>query len=120
MKFILNLLLGLSVFSPVLVFAQVNNLFDAESLVYVLLTKLAYLLWALAIAVFFWGLVKFIKNAADTKEHEEGKQFIIWGLISLLILVSLWAIVALVLVDTLGITSAPVCYIDKNGAQICP
>ena len=61
--------------------AQVNDIFDGESLIYDLLTRLAWLLWAVAFMVFTWGLVKFISNASDTAEHEKGKQFIVWGII---------------------------------------
>ncbi len=102
-------------FATVPAHAQVNNIFDVSSLAYSIADKLNLLLWVLAVAVFFWGLVKFINNASDTAEHEKGKSFIMWGLISFLVLVSLWGIVTLIVVDTFWISSAPVDYIDKNG-----
>ena len=105
---------------PVVGLAQtVNNIFDAGNLIYNILEKLGYLFWILALLVLFWGLVKFINNAADTKEHELGKYLIVWGLISFLVLVSLWAIVQFLLADTLGISATPVCYITSDGNQIC-
>lgn len=124
MKFISTLLsipAFLFTMFPNTLFAQgVTDIFDAADLVYVILERLGYFFWLLAILVLFWGLVKFINNAADTKEHEFGKHLIVWGLISFLVLVSLWAIVQFILVDTLGISAAPVCYVDKNGSEICP
>lgn len=106
---------------PHVLFAQVNNIFDVAVLGYQILEKLGYLFWILALVVLFWGLVKFINNASDTKEHESGKHLIIWGLVSFLVLVSLWAIVRFLLVDTLGFTpDTPVCYISSTGSQICP
>ncbi len=110
----------LFVLFPVTLLAAVTDAMSAEVFVLTLLMKLGYFLWLLALAMFFWGLIKFIKNAADTKEHEEGKHLIVWGLISVLVLISLWAIVKIVLVDSLGINAAKVCYVDKNGVQICP
>ncbi len=116
-----SILISLFVFLiPIALFAQVSNIFDAGQLIYNILVQLGYFFWILALLVLFWGLVKFINNAADTKEHETGKHLIIWGLISFLVLVSLWAIVQLILVDTLGIDASLVCYVDKNGNQICP
>ncbi len=103
---------------PVVASAVVANIFNVESLILTLLEKFGYLLWLAAILFFFWGLVKFIKNAADTKEHEEGKNFIIWGLISFLVLFSVWALVKFVF-DSVGIVNpTKVCYIDKSGMSI--
>jgi len=104
------------IFDPSLVFAQVNDIFGAQILVYNVLERLSWLFWAMAVAFFIWGIVKFIKNADDTTEHEKGKQFMVWGIIAFLVLVSMWGIVRFLLVDTLGITptGAP-SYLDKNG-----
>lgn len=103
---------------PIGAMAQVNNVFDVESLMIDLLGKLGYLFWVAAIFFFFWGLVKFINNASDTAEHEQGKQFMVWGVISFFVLVSLWGIVSFILVDTLDINAAPLNYVDKNGATV--
>lgn len=117
MKYLFTFVLSIT---PFVLFAQVNNIFDAGVLIYNILEKLGYFFWILALLVLFWGLVKFIYNAADTKEHETGKHLIIWGLVSFLVLISLWAIVRFLLVDTLGFTpDTPVCYITSDGNQIC-
>lgn len=103
---------------PVLAFAQVGDIFGFTNLIYSLIEKVGFLFWLLAIALFFWGLVKFIANAGDTAEHEKGKKFIVWGLISFVVLVSLWGIVRIILVDTLGISPSPTQYLDKNDSII--
>jgi hypothetical protein len=95
--------------------AQAGDIFAAEVTIYGFVAKLELLLWALAIAVFFWGLVKFISNAGDTADHEKGKELIVWGIISFVVLVSVWAIVQLIAGDTFGYSSNPVQYIDKDG-----
>ncbi len=104
---------------PIVAFAAaVSTIFNAESLIFSLLAKFGYLLWIATVMFFFWGLVKFINNVADTKEHEEGKKFLVWGLISFLVLFSIWGLVKLTF-DSVGIVNPnKVCYIDKSGAKI--
>ncbi len=103
---------------PISAFAQAGDIFEFQDLIIDLLGRLGYLFWIIALTFFFWGLVKFINNASDTDEHEQGKQFMIWGLIAFFVLVSLWGIVNFILVDTLGIDAAPIDYVDKNGSPV--
>jgi hypothetical protein len=98
--------------------AQVTDIFSAELSIYDLIVKLQYLFWAIAVAVFFWGLVKFMTNAGDTAAHEKGKEFIVWGIISFVVLVSVWGLVQLIAGDILGYTSSPVYYRDKTGTIV--
>jgi len=47
----------------------------------------------LALLAFIWGLVKFISRVGgDEKAVTEGKQLMIWGLIALFLMVSIWGI----------------------------
>lgn len=51
----------------------------------------------LALLVFFWGLAKFVlRVGGDEKAVEEGKNLIIWGLIALFVMVSVWGIIGFV------------------------
>ena len=60
-------------------------------------------IFALAFLAFIWGVVKyFFINGGDEKGREEGKQFILWGLLGLVVLFSVWGLVNLLL-STLGI-----------------
>jgi len=52
-----------------------------------------------AIAAFFWGLVKFIWNAGDEKNLADGKQLMLWGMVGIFVIVSLWAIVGFIQVS---------------------
>jgi hypothetical protein len=45
---------------------------------------------AIALLVFFWGLVKFIFSEA---QKEEGKTLMIWGVVALFVMVSVWGLV---------------------------
>lgn len=51
------------------------------------------LLFAIAISVFVWGIVQYIKNAADSKKREEGRNFMIYGVVSIFVIVSMWGLV---------------------------
>ncbi|MBP6855226.1 MAG: hypothetical protein KBD26_03690 [Candidatus Pacebacteria bacterium] len=62
------------------------------------------LLIALAVIVFIWGVLKFIMNADDSTKREEGRNFIIWGLVGLFVMVSIWGIVN-ILNNTFGVSN---------------
>ncbi len=59
------------------------------------------LLFAVALAVFVWGTVKFIQ-ASDSAEKEQGRQFMLWGVIALAVMLSVWSLTA-VLNNTFGL-----------------
>ena len=57
---------------------------------------------ALAVVIFLWGVLKFIMAAGDEKKRGEGRDSIIWGLIGITIMVSIWGLVK-ILTDTLNL-----------------
>ena len=49
----------------------------------------------LAFLAFLWGLAKFVfRIGGDEKAVAEGKKFMVWALIALFIMVSLWGIIS--------------------------
>ena len=84
-------LLATSFFLPLVAFAATvdTTIVDATLLV----TRLIVLTIGIGIVLFFWGLIKFVNHAGDEKEHEEGRNLIIWGLIVIFIMVTFYAIV---------------------------
>lgn len=59
-------------------------------------TSLGYLMFTLAVVAFFWGIVQFIWAARQGdagKGVENGKQFMLWGLIALFTMFSVWGII---------------------------
>ncbi|MEK7461778.1 MAG: hypothetical protein AAB586_01775 [Patescibacteria group bacterium] len=59
-----------------------------------LLNPLIVVLVAAALLVFFWGLVKFIfRVGGDENAVEGGKRLMIWGLIALFVMISVWGII---------------------------
>lgn len=60
---------------------------------------------SLALLVFFWGLTKFIMKGGDDKAIQEGKSLIVWGLIALFVMISVWGILGF-LADQFGFAKA--------------
>ena len=54
------------------------------------------LLMSLAVAMFFWGIVKFIANMDDEEARKGGKRLMGWGMIALFVIVGFWGIVGYV------------------------
>ncbi len=67
-----------------------------------ILTPIIYLLFALAILYFMWGVMIFIRNADSPEKREEGFQHMIWGLVGLFIMLSVKGIIGIILA-TLGL-----------------
>jgi len=54
------------------------------------------LLFALAVVMFVWGTINFfIINADEEAKRAQGKQFMIWGIIALAVMISVWGLVAI-------------------------
>lgn len=87
-----NALFILGLFFPVLVFAQ-DNLFSLFDSIIGILGQLVAIIIALALVFFLWGVAKFILNAGDPAERAKGKQVMVWGIIALFVMVSVWGIV---------------------------
>jgi len=46
--------------------------------------------------LFLWGLVVFIVNLGEGGENTDGKQHMLWGVIGMLVMVSVFGIIALI------------------------
>jgi uncharacterized membrane protein len=60
--------------------------------------------FAIGVLAFFWGLGKWIFSAGDEGARDEGKNIMIWGLVALFVMSSVWGIVRLAQ-TTLGVDS---------------
>ena len=54
----------------------------------------------LAIVVFFWGLISYLMQVGEKKS--EGLQIMVWGVLAIFVMVSLWGIIR-VLQSTFGV-----------------
>ncbi len=61
------------------------------------------LLITTAIVIFIWGVVQFIGNADNEEKRKKGREFMIWAVISLFMIVSVWGIVH-ILTNTFGVS----------------
>ncbi|MFQ5662115.1 MAG: hypothetical protein ACE5F2_02590, partial [Candidatus Paceibacteria bacterium] len=89
---------------PAITFAQAGDIGieTALSNVGALVNALVPIAIGFAVLFFFWGLAKYILNAGDEEKKSEGRNIMIWGLIALFIMVSIWGIIN-VLAETFGV-----------------
>ena len=73
-----------------------------ENMYVAIFDPLMALLIALGVVYFLWGLATFLMNAGEAAQREEGKRRIIWGIIGLFIMISVYGIINIV-VGTFGI-----------------
>lgn len=53
-------------------------------------------IFALAVVMFIWGAVKFfIINAEEDEKRAQGKQFMLWSIIALTVMISIWGLVSI-------------------------
>lgn len=78
---------------PFVAFAQ--NLQSVFSTIQNLLNLIIPILITLAVVLFFWGLAKYIWSVGDEGAKNDGKKIMIWGLVSLFVMVSVWGILGL-------------------------
>ena len=64
------------------------------------------LIFAVATVAFVWGVVQFfIINADEEKKRAQGKQFMIWGIVALAVMLAVWGLVG-ILGSTFGIDTS--------------
>lgn len=83
--------LGL-MFFPSVVFAAAN-IGTIIGLIGNFISLLIPIVAALALLYFFWGLAKFILAAGNESAKAEGKQIMVWGIIALFVMMSVWGLV---------------------------
>ena len=75
--------------------AQLTGVKDLILAVGGLINPLILIVVGVALLVFFWGLVKFIfRIGGDEKAVEAGRRLMVWGLIALFVMISVWGIIA--------------------------
>lgn len=68
-----------------------------ERLLNQILDPLVAILIGLALIMFFWGLVKYLQSGlGDKAKLEEAKKLMVWGVVVLFVMVSVWGLVRIV------------------------
>jgi len=60
----------------------------------------------LAVLLFIWGVIGYIRNADNEKERTNARRFIVFGLIAIFVMVSVWGLVNIIL-NSLGLDTVP-------------
>lgn len=116
---ILSLLIVIPNFSYA---AALGSLVDlANTLATGVVKSLGYLAFTVAVVAFLWGMVNFIwsaRNGDAGKGVENGKQFMLWGLIALFVMFSVWGIIIFAqgVLDIKGSTSITIPNIELLGS----
>jgi len=125
-KYLLSLFTALMILLPTASFAQPptvvyttggtsNNACSGEitsiavlfdRVVCILRFSLWPLLISMAVIVFVIGVVKYIAGADEESKRTEGRNFMIYGLVALFVMVSVWGLVG-VIQGTFGLSNTP-------------
>lgn len=73
--------------------AEPKNLTEIITLFTDIGLKVIPLLGAVAFLMFVWGIARFIKSAGNEKEIKDSKNMLIWGIIGLFVLMTIWGII---------------------------
>ncbi|MBI2617937.1 hypothetical protein HYW58_00570 [Candidatus Kaiserbacteria bacterium] len=87
------LVIAALVLTPVLAYAQtLKSVLDTFS---TLINAAIPVVIALAVLYFFWGLAQYILNSADEEKKQEGRTIMIYGVIALFVMVSVFGLIRL-------------------------
>ena len=106
MKKVLPFVIG---FLPLVVLAQIqgNNvqsvIVDVEDFI---TTYVIPLIIGLAVLWFIWGVFSFIRAAGDEEGRKKGRDMMIWGIVGIAVMISVWGLVNL-LSNSVRLNNAP-------------
>lgn len=58
-----------------------------------LINRLIPFIIALTILIFLWGVFKFVVSGGDGEARKEAQGYMIWGIVALFVMVSVWGLV---------------------------
>ncbi|MCK5095807.1 MAG: hypothetical protein KAR24_00435 [Candidatus Pacebacteria bacterium] len=61
-----------------------------------ILMKLVPIIVSIAVVVFLVGVTKFIRSADQPQEREQGRHLIVYGIVTLFVMLSMWGLVAFI------------------------
>ena len=64
------------------------------------------LLFAVAFLYFIYGIVRFLKLDAADKSREEAKMAMVWGMVGILIMFSVYGIIQYLILPTFGVSTS--------------
>lgn len=92
----------LILFSPLVSLAQSSDLNGVADGVNKVLYYIVPVIIGLSLLSFLWGILNYILHGSEEGQREESKQFMIWGVVGMFVMVSVWGIVFM-FAHTLGV-----------------
>ena len=113
-----KIIYGLMSFSPVLALAQaapnLSNINLLLTQIGGIIKQIIPIFFAIAIIYFFWGIITFIRAAGNPEEASKGKSIMIYGVIALTVMVSIYGLIGW-LQATFGLTTTTITLPTVNG-----
>ncbi len=79
---------------PLVTFAELNSADDLMTRLGVLMNEIVPVIIGLAVIYFIWGILKYV-TAGDAEDKSAARGYIIWGIIVIFVIVSIWGLVNL-------------------------
>jgi len=98
-------------FLPSIAFAQAGTtvtgpIGNTLGQVYAIILSLIPIILAVAVLLFFWGIIKFIASAGDEEARKAGISFMLWGMVGLFVMVTFWGLIGYVQ-EAFGLSGTP-------------
>ncbi|MDP2788920.1 MAG: hypothetical protein Q8O46_02615 [bacterium] len=74
------------------------------------------LIFALAVVMFLWGVVQYVINDGKEEKKEDGKKFMVWGIIALTVMIGVWGLVG-ILGRTFGLNTTVLPWVTPPGSS---
>jgi uncharacterized membrane protein YidH (DUF202 family) len=78
-----------------------------QNTVVVIVNPLIQVLFAVALVSFIYGIFEFVRGADQPEVRTKGQQHMLWGIIGLFIMISVFTIIR-ILLNTIGVTGSEV------------
>lgn len=78
---------------PSISFAAADTFAGALKIIQDLLSGLFPILIALAVVLFLWGILKYIRASDNPEERTDGRELMVYGIVAIFVMVSFWGLV---------------------------
>jgi len=96
MKKIYRLLPALIALAPLTALAAFENIVTIVEGIQNVMDLIIPLFMIVAVAVFLWGIIKYITAGGDTEKEKAARGYIIYGLIGIFVMISFWGIMTFI------------------------
>lgn len=116
-KNIYSTIVALVIITPIISFAALDGIKGLITSSIDIINLLIPVVFGLAILFFFWGVAQFILHSDQEDAREDGKQRMLWGVVALFVIASIYGILGFI-GDSIGIK--PSSSLNTSGSGLCP